>query len=133
MLRPPGSTAATIEVRADISNIAFRGTTCITLCLLLRTGTNSFPRYAPGETTQRDSGLPGDGGGGWRGGRTPRFLPRAVQLIKLLPRSTTKSKSLFTLYQKMKERVAETDPVQCEQEQVLCGIAGITSFKNGAK
>ena len=29
--------------------------------------------------------------------------------------------------------VAKTDPVQCVQEQELCCVAGITSFKNGAR
>ena len=43
------------------------------------------------------------------------------------------SKAMFTLYRIVKRSVAETDPVQCEQEQVLPCIAGITSFKNGAK
>ena len=33
----------------------------------------------------------------------------------------------------VKRSVSETDRVQCEQEQVLCCVAGITSFKNGAK
>ena len=49
---------------------------------------NSFPRYVPGATTQGHSSVKVTGGGG----RTPRFLPWAVQLIKLLPTATTKSK-----------------------------------------
>ena len=40
---------------------------------------------------------------------------------------------VFTLYEIVKESVAGTDPVQCEQEQELRCVAGITSFKNGAK
>ena len=40
---------------------------------------------------------------------------------------------MFTLYRAVKRGVAESDPVQCEQEQVLYCIAGIISFKNGAK
>ena len=39
---------------------------------------------------------------------------------------------MFTLYLIVKGRVAETDPVQCEQEQVLRCVADITSFRNGA-
>ena len=42
-------------------------------------------------------------------------------------------KAMFTLYLILKRSVAETDPVQCEQEQVLRYVAGITSFQNRAK
>ena len=40
---------------------------------------------------------------------------------------------MFTLYRIVKRSVAETDPVQFEQEQELCCAAGITSLENGAK
>ena len=40
---------------------------------------------------------------------------------------------MFTLYGIVKRSIAETDPVACEQEQVLRCVAGIKSFKNGAK
>ena len=33
----------------------------------------------------------------------------------------------------VKRSVAKIDPVKCEQEQILRCVAGITSFKNGAK
>ena len=41
--------------------------------------------------------------------------------------------AMYTLYWIVKRRVAETDPVQCEQEQVLHCIAGIKSFGNETK
>ena len=44
---------------------------------------NSFPRYAPGVTTQGDSAIKVSGS------RTPNVLSGAVQLIKLLPKATT--------------------------------------------
>ena len=37
---------------------------------------------------------------------------------------------MFTLYRIVKRSVAETDLVQCEQEQVLGCVSGIKSFKN---
>ena len=40
---------------------------------------------------------------------------------------------MFTLYPIVKWGIAETDPVHGEQGQVLCCVAGITSYKNGAK
>ena len=42
-------------------------------------------------------------------------------------------KAMFTLYRIVKRSVAETDPVQYEQEQVLCCVSGIKSFKIRAK
>ena len=44
---------------------------------------NSFHRGAPGATTHRDSAIKVSGG------RTPRVLSRAAQLIKPLPRAAT--------------------------------------------
>ena len=40
---------------------------------------------------------------------------------------------MSTLYQLVKRNAAETDLVQCEQEQELFCIVGNTSFENGAK
>ena len=40
---------------------------------------------------------------------------------------------MFTLYGIVKRSVAETDLVQCEQEQELRCVAGITAFENGGK
>ena len=37
------------------------------------------------------------------------------------------------MYRIVKRSVAETDPVWCQQEQMLRCVAGITSSKNGAK
>ena len=43
------------------------------------------------------------------------------------------SVAMFTQYRIVKQSVAETDPVQCEQEQVLPCVSGIKSYKNGTK
>ena len=40
---------------------------------------------------------------------------------------------MFTLYRVVRRSIAQTDPAQCEQEQKLRYVAGITSFENGAK
>ena len=40
---------------------------------------------------------------------------------------------MFTLYRIVERSVAETDPVQCEQERVLRCASGIKSSKNETK
>ena len=37
--------------------------------------------------------------------------------------------AMFTMHQIVKRSVAETDPVQCEQEEVFRCVAGITTFQ----
>ena len=40
---------------------------------------------------------------------------------------------MFTVYKMVRWSVTETDPAQCEQEDVLCCVAGIITFRNGAE